>query len=100
MYLLSPSKEVLKERIGVRLEKRLKHGMVEEVKSIMARGYNSKAMKKFGLEYEIIGKYLEGAITEDEMKQEILQESVHYAKRQTTWNKKYEKLSETNIIRG
>lgn len=88
-YLMSPTRELLRERITKRLEKRLNQGMIDEVKWVMAKGYNSDTMKRFGLEYEIIGKFLEGAITEEEMKQEIITKSMQYAKRQDTWNKKY-----------
>lgn len=88
-YLLSPTREILRERIGKRLEKRLAQGMIDEVKWLMEKGYNSDTMKRFGLEYEIIGKFLEGTITEEDMRQEIVTKSMQYAKRQDTWNKRY-----------
>lgn len=89
IYLLNPTREVLRERINKRLEKRLEIGMIDEVKNIMSSGYNSDSMKKFGLEYVSIAKYLENKITEEEMKQDIITKSMQYAKRQQTWNKKY-----------
>lgn len=89
IYIMSPTREQLKKRITARLEKRIQIGMIDEVKNIMNQGYNSKQMKKFGLEYEIIGKYIEGIISEEEMKKEIVNKSMQYAKRQETWNKKY-----------
>lgn len=96
IYLLAPSRELLRERITKRLEKRLQVGMVEEVKNIMLQGHTSKTMKKNGLEYTTIGKYLEGELTENEMKEELITKSMQYAKRQETWNKKY--LPEAQII--
>jgi tRNA A37 N6-isopentenylltransferase MiaA len=63
--------------------------MVDEVCRVMDQGYTSDSMKKFGLEYVTIGKFLESTITEVEMKQEIITKSMQYAKRQQTWNKKY-----------
>jgi len=89
IYLLNPTREILRERITKRLEKRLATGMIDEVKNIMARGYNSNSMKKFGLEYVAIAKYLEGTIDEQSMREEIITKSMQYAKRQQTWNKKY-----------
>ena len=100
IYLLNPTREILRERITKRLEKRLAIGMTDEVKNIMARGYNSNSMKKFGLEYVAIAKFLENKIDEktqpslfatawQSMKQEIITKSMQYAKRQQTWNKKY-----------
>lgn len=89
LYLMHPTREVLRERITTRLEKRLKLGMIEEVKQLIKKGFNSMQMKRFGLEYEIIGKYLEGSLSEEDMQTEIITKSMQYAKRQDTWNKKY-----------
>lgn len=99
IYLLNPTREVLRERITKRLEKRLAIGMIDEVKNIMECGHNSDSMKKFGLEYVAIAKYLENKINEEEMKQEIITKSMQYAKRQQTWNKKYIPLIETVEIK-
>ena len=89
IYLLAPTRETLRARIAKRLETRLEKGMVEEVKDIVKKGYLSLDMRKFGLEYVSIAKYLEDTITEEEMKQEIITKSMQYVKRQETWNKKY-----------
>jgi tRNA dimethylallyltransferase len=94
VYLLTPSRDILRTRITRRLEKRLTEGMTDEVKTIMAKGYTSEMMKKFGLEYVTIGKYLEGTVTLEAMKEELITKSMQYAKRQQTWNKKYESLAE------
>jgi tRNA dimethylallyltransferase len=88
-YLMQASRELLHTRITQRLEKRLQQGMIEEVKNIMQQGYTSETMKKFGLEYTSIGKFLEGILTEEEMEQDLITISMQYAKRQETWNKKY-----------
>lgn len=90
-YIMSPNRKVLKERITKRLEKRLKMGMVDEVKNIIDKGFEVKDMKRFGLEYVAIAKFLKGEINEDTMKQEIITKSCQYAKRQDTWNRKYSK---------
>ncbi len=89
MYLMSPTRETLRTRITQRLEKRLKEGMIDEVRLLMEKGYTSSSMKKFGLEYVTIGKYLEGILTDEQMKKELIAKSMQYAKRQETWNKKY-----------
>lgn len=96
IYLMSPSRELLRRRITKRLEKRFQTGMVDEVRAVIRQGYSSVSMKKFGLEYVAIAKYLEGLLTEDEMKEEIITKSMQYAKRQQTWNKKYIPIA-TNI---
>lgn len=98
IYLMSPDRETLRERIILRLEKRLEKGMVDEIKNVIREGYTSNEMKKFGLEYENIAKYLEGNISEAEMKKEIINKSMQYAKRQETWNKKYSKNKNIELI--
>lgn len=94
IYLMSPTRELLRERITKRLINRLNIGMVTEVKNVTKQGYTSNDMKKFGLEYVTIAKFIEGIISEDEMKEEIITKSMQYAKRQQTWNKKYESNAE------
>ncbi len=93
LYLMSPTRDVVRKRITQRLEKRLHNGMIDEVKHILQQGYTSNTMKKFGLEYVTITKYLEGKINKQEMKTEIITKSMQYAKRQETWNKKYKSIA-------
>jgi len=99
IYLLNPSRELLREHITKRLEKRLAVGMVAEVRNLITQGYTSSTMKKFGLEYVTIGKYLEGALSEELMKQELITKSMQYAKRQQTWNKKYTTSKNYTVIK-
>ena len=89
IYLMHPERELLRTRITARLENRLAVGMIDEVKAIKENGFTPEDMKRFGLEYEVIGNYLEGSLSEEEMKTELITKSMQYAKRQDTWNKKY-----------
>lgn len=88
-YLMQPSREVLRKRIEKRLKQRLALGMIDEVRTIMEYGYTSQQMNKFGLEYEVIGEFLEGKLSEEEMKEKLIRKTMQYAKRQNTWNRKY-----------
>lgn len=88
-YLMHPTRDVLRGRVVRRLEKRLQMGMIDEVKRLMDQGFRSDKMKRFGLEYVTIAHYLEGTLTEDEMKTELTNKIMQYARRQDTWNKKY-----------
>ena len=95
IYLMSPTRELLRTRITARLEKRLKQGMLEEVKEVLEKAESlygqatSNVIRKFGLEYVTLSKYLDGTLTEESMKKELITKSMQYAKRQQTWNKKY-----------
>ena len=87
IYLDFPD-EVLKERISARLEKRLKAGMVDEVKRLHEEGVTWTKLESFGLEYKYIAQFLQGKIDEETMKEEIRIKSRQYAKRQRTWFKR------------
>lgn len=94
IYVMDISRELLRNRITKRLHKRLEAGMIDEVKNTIdclhvSEQITSQMMRKFGLEYVTITKYLEGILAEDEMREEIITKSMQYAKRQQTWNKKY-----------
>lgn len=84
--------EELKKLIKKRLLKRLKQGMIEEVKNLhnppAGGGLSWKRLDDLGLEYRYISRYLRGLITKKEMIKLILKESWQYAKRQMTWFKK------------
>ena len=81
-------REELKKRIRVRLFRRLKQGMVQEVRRLRKSGLSWERLDSFGLEYRYISRYLRGLISKDEMMQTIEKESSRYAKRQMTWWKR------------
>lgn len=89
IYIMDPTRELLRKRIEERLYKRLALGMIEEAKKLISKNINQTMMKKFGIEYNVIAQYLHNEITEEDMNQKIITESMQYAKRQQTWNKKY-----------
>jgi tRNA dimethylallyltransferase len=94
MYIMSPTKEQLLERIKIRLEKRLEAGMLDEGralrKNFLTRPIPDSRIASLGLEYKWMNMYLKNEITYDEMKEKLLTTIWRYAKRQMTWNKKYE----------
>ncbi len=89
---LNPPKETLNKNIETRLEKRLKKGMLAEVKNLRASGLSFKKLESFGLEYKYIALFLQGKISKEEMKERLNFEIRHYAKRQITWLRRFEKM--------
>lgn len=78
--------EVIKERIENRLTKRMKQGMVKEVRDLHTKNKISwKRLESLGLEYRYVAMFLQDKITKTEMLELIKNESWHYAKRQMTW---------------
>jgi len=75
----------LARRIKIRLEKRLKQGMISEVKKLRAEGLSWKKLEDFGLEYRWVARYLQNKISRQEMAAGLQKDIEHYAKRQLTW---------------
>lgn len=80
--------EILKQRIHDRLYKRMKIGMVAEVKKLHEIGLSWERLESFGLEYKYIALYLQKKLTKKEMLSPLESATWHYAKRQKTWFKK------------
>ncbi len=82
------SRPELTRRIKTRLQKRLKQGMLAEVKKLRRRGISWKRLDSFGLEYRWLAKYLQKTISYAEMVSRLQKDIEHYAKRQMTWFKR------------
>lgn len=87
--VLKMDSEKLKERINIRLIKRLDNGMIEEVENLHKNGLSWERMEELGLEYRYISRYLRGMIKKEEMIELLKNEIWHYAKRQMTWMRRY-----------
>jgi tRNA dimethylallyltransferase len=78
-------RELRRQRISLRLRKRLEEGMVEEVQRLLDSGIPAEALISYGLEYRYLTLYLTGQLGYDEMVRE-LEIAIHqFAKRQMTY---------------
>ena len=89
---LGAENELLKERIGKRLGKRMHSGMLAEFKQLHAQGLSWKRMEALGLEYRYGARLLQGMITREEFNVELSREIFRYAKRQMTWFKRNKQI--------
>ena len=87
VFALNMDREVLYNRINLRVDIMIKNGLVEEVKSLKEK-YNKFPTAMQGLGYKEVVEYLEGKTTEEEMIEKIKMETRRYAKRQLTWFRK------------
>ncbi len=77
---------VLRARIDERLARRVKAGMIGEVKGLLDRGVSGEFLMKLGLEYRFVTRYLTGEIgTEAEMLSLLATAIKQFAKRQMIW---------------
>ena len=97
---IKKSNEDLKKAISKRLKRRLKQGMIAEVKKLHKNGLSWKRLEELGLEYRYVAQYLKEKSFDtaqdlsayQEMVDNIQIESEHFAKRQMTWFKRDKKI--------
>lgn len=82
---LNMERENLYERINRRVDIMLDRGLIEEVKSLLDKGYgrNHTSMKAIG--YKEVIDYIEGVSSYEEMVSLLKRNSRRFAKRQLTW---------------
>jgi len=86
---IKKSPEELKSLIKKRLLKRLRWGMINEVKTLHQKQKLSwQRLDDLGLEYRYVSRYLWNIISRKEMIEAIEKESWQYAKRQIIWFKR------------
>lgn len=87
---ITAPREIMYERINLRVDKMLENGLIDEVKSL-TKYQNLVPLQTVG--YTEIFKYLEGTWDLDFAVEEIKKNSRRYAKRQETWNRKVENVT-------
>ncbi|MBI4101333.1 MAG: tRNA (adenosine(37)-N6)-dimethylallyltransferase MiaA [Candidatus Nealsonbacteria bacterium] len=85
-------KKELSLLIKKRLLKRLKKGMLSEVRKIHRKGVSWKKLESFGLEYRWISRFLQKKIAYGEMLERLQKDIEHFAKRQMLWWKRDKKI--------
>ncbi|MEK7462683.1 MAG: tRNA (adenosine(37)-N6)-dimethylallyltransferase MiaA [Patescibacteria group bacterium] len=85
---LNVEKKILHQNIHARLQERFEAGMIDEVKGLHAAGITYDRLDSFGLEYRYIARYLQGELSESQMKNELETKIRQFAKRQLTWLKR------------
>ena len=82
-------RKILYERIGIRLDRRIEEGMIDEVKRLRENGASDEFLYKLGLEYRYILMYLRGEFKDYEaFHDKLFMEIRHLAKEQMTWFRK------------
>jgi tRNA dimethylallyltransferase len=84
------SDEKLFKKVLKRIDNRIKSGMIKEVQNLHTKHKVSwKRLYEIGLECRYISLFLQKKISKQEMREQLLQETKHYIKRQRTWFKRY-----------
>ena len=82
---VSVDRDVRRRKITDRLDRRLREGMVDEIRGLLDRGINPDELTYYGLEYKYVTEYVTGRLGYGEMRRQ-LEIAIHqFAKRQMTW---------------
>lgn len=84
-------REIVIERIGVRLCQRLENGMIDEVRNLLDNGVPVERLLKYGLEYKHIARYLTEDYSYEAMYKNLYTDIRRFAKRQMTWFRRMER---------
>jgi len=84
-------REIVIERIGIRLRQRLQEGMIEEVKALLEQGVPQERLLRYGLEYKHVTRYLRGECSYDQMYENLYTDIRRFSKRQMTWFRRMER---------
>ena len=91
ILVLNPPKDVLRERIRIRLLNRFASGMIEEVAGLHGQGIDWERLESFGLEYRFIAQLLRGFIDQETMRIKLEHAIWHYARRQLSFLRRWER---------
>ncbi|MBR5157900.1 MAG: tRNA (adenosine(37)-N6)-dimethylallyltransferase MiaA [Clostridia bacterium] len=91
MIALNTEREVLYERINLRVDIMLSCGLLDEIKNLKQMGLAKDMQSMQGIGYKEILSYLDGEISLDEATELVKKNSRNYAKRQLTWFKRDER---------
>jgi tRNA dimethylallyltransferase len=82
-------REVLYERINRRVDDQIERGLINEVKTLLMKGYHEKLPAMSSLGYLEMIAFLKGECSREEAVENIKKNTRNYAKRQLTWFRHY-----------
>jgi tRNA dimethylallyltransferase len=85
-------RELLYERIDRRVDQQIQRGFLDEVKSLLAQGYDENLPSLQTLGYSELMQFLKQEISLEDALALIKQHTRNYAKRQLTWFRRYKNV--------
>jgi len=85
-------REVLYDRVGIRVDELLNRGLLNEVKTLLMKGYDEKIPAMSSIGYQELIAYIRGKCTLEDAAEEIKKNTRNYAKRQLTWFRHYQNV--------
>ncbi len=94
---LTLPREEMYRRIEARVEEMIRSGLVEEVKSLLDRGYDERLVPMKGLGYAQIIPVVRGKRSRDEAVKLLKRDTRRFAKRQLTWFRADSRIEWINV---
>ncbi len=94
---LTRNREELYTRINERVDVLISEGLIDEVKGLMEMGLDASDISMKGIGYKEIIEYLAGETDINTAIDNIKKNTRHYAKRQLTWFRRYDKIKWYNL---
>jgi tRNA dimethylallyltransferase len=100
---LTMPRDELYDRINQRFDHMIEHGLVEEVRTLLNKGFDPTASALRTIGYKEIIEYINGTLTLDEAVEKAKRRTRNFAKRQLSWFKSIEGIhwfttSEPDIV--
>lgn len=90
---LTMPRDLLYERINLRVDLMIQQGLVEEVQMLRQMGYNATATSMHAIGYKEIHRYLDGEWSLEYAIEQIKKGSRNYAKRQLSWFRRSDEIT-------
>ncbi|MDA3892386.1 MAG: tRNA (adenosine(37)-N6)-dimethylallyltransferase MiaA [Salinivirgaceae bacterium] len=84
-------RQIVRDRITLRLKQRLRDGMIDEVQNLLNAGVSAETLAYYGLEYKFITQYLNNEFNYNTMFDRLNVAIHQFSKRQMTWFRKMER---------
>jgi len=91
IFGLKGDRDLIRNKITLRLKHRLENGMIEEVDNLIKRGVNPNLLIRYGLEYKFITLFLLKEIDYNTLFKRLNTAIHQFSKRQMTWFRKMER---------
>ena len=86
-------REELYRRIDTRIDGWFAAGLVDEVRDLLARGYDERLPSMSGIGYREIAAMLRGELTQEQATQQMKFATHQYARRQLTWFRRDQRIT-------
>ncbi len=84
-FCITMPRDILYERINLRVERMFENGLYEEAKALYESKIPMSTTSRQAIGYKQLFEHFEGKVTFEEAKENIKKETRHFAKRQLTW---------------